>query len=167
MASVLRGVGLPGIEGTTGMSEFSIRECRLDEVHGLLDLWRQADATPSVTDTLADVERMISTGIVLVAETDGKLVGSVFGVFDGWRANIYRLAVYPAFRRRGIARALVAEVEKRLVHQGAKRFSAIVEMDHPWATGFWKAVGYSAINRTVRFTRNVAGPLAVGLVPLA
>jgi ribosomal protein S18 acetylase RimI-like enzyme len=136
-------------------NDWCIRASGLQEADALLQLWRKAEATPSVTDTLADVERMISTATVLVAEADGKLVGSVFGVFDGWRANIYRLAVHPSYRRRGIARALVSEVQKQLIRQGAKRFAAIVEVDHPWAVGFWEAVGYSPKHPTVRYTRNV------------
>jgi len=136
-------------------SKWIIRECAQNDAQTLLDFWRQAEATPCATDTLDDVGRMISTATVLVAEADGKVAGSIFGVFDGWRANIYRLAVDPGYRRRGIARALVAEVEKRLVQQGAKRFSAIVEADHPWAIGFWEAVGYSAKQRTVRYTRTL------------
>ena len=135
--------------------EWCIRDSRPEEANALLELWRQAEATPGVTDTVADVERMISTGTVLVAEADGKLVGSIFGVFDGWRANIYRLAVHRSYRRRGIARALVGAVEPRLVRQGAKRCAAIVEVDHPWAIGFWEAVGYSAKHPTIRYTRNV------------
>ena len=136
-------------------NQWCIRDGRPEEADALLALWRQAEATPSVTDTVADVERMISTGTVLVAEADGKLIGSIFGVFDGWRANIYRLAVHPLDRRRGIARALVGKVERRLVRQGAKRLAAIVEVDHPWAIAFWEAVGYSANPTTVRYTRNV------------
>jgi ribosomal protein S18 acetylase RimI-like enzyme len=137
------------------MNAWYIRDCRPDEADVLLALWRQAEATPGVTDTVDDVQRMISTATVLVAETDSSLVGSIFGVFDGWRANIYRLVVHPSYRRRGIARALVTELEGRLVRQGAKRFAAIVELDHPWAIGFWEAVGYSAKHPTVRYTRNI------------
>src|SRR5262249_19693362 len=111
--------GRPGASGVemNQVNQWCIRACCPEEANALLELWRQAEATPSVTDTVADVERMISTGTVLVAEADGQLVGSIFGVFDGWRANIYRLAVHPSYRRRGIARALVGEVEQRLVRQ--------------------------------------------------
>jgi ribosomal protein S18 acetylase RimI-like enzyme len=55
------------------------------------------------------------------------MIGSIIGTFDGWRGNIYRLAVHPDFRRHGVARALVAEVEKKLAEQGAKRITALVE----------------------------------------
>src|SRR5438094_227603 len=70
------------------------------------------------------------------------LAGSIIGIFDGWRGNSYRLAVHPDHRRQEIARALVAEVEKCLAKQGAKRITALVEKSHAWAMTFWEAVGY-------------------------
>src|SRR4051794_23836521 len=62
-------------------------------------------------------------------------------------------SVHPDCRRRGVARALVAEVEKWLARQGAKRITALVEKDHPWATGFWQAVGYGVDQRIARHVR--------------
>src|SRR5262245_6720356 len=137
------------------MSDFTLRECRSEDVGVVLDLWRQADATPGVTDNDDDLRRAVaeSRASVLVAQAEGQIVGSVIGTFDGWRGNIYRMAVHPNYRRRGIARALVAEVEKRLARQGAKRITALVEKDHPWATSFWQAVGYGQDSRIVRHVR--------------
>jgi ribosomal protein S18 acetylase RimI-like enzyme len=139
------------------MSDFTMRECCSEDVGAVLDLWRQAEATPGVTDNADDLRRAVVEGQahVLVAEAEGRIVGSVIGTFDGWRGNIYRLAVHPGYRRHGIARALVAEVEKRLAEQGAKRITALVEKDHPWATGFWQAVGYGLDSRIVRHVHNL------------
>jgi ribosomal protein S18 acetylase RimI-like enzyme len=139
------------------MSDFIIRECRSEEVVAVLELWQQADATPSVTDNADDLRRAVANAPanVLVAEVEGQIVGSIIGTFDGWRGNIYRLAVLPSYRRRGVARALVAEVEKWLARQGAKRITALVEKNHPWATGFWQAVGYGLDSRIVRHVRSL------------
>ena len=76
---------------TTGVwalqEALSIRKCGQEEAQSLLTLWRKAGATVGVTDTIEDIQRVISNSaaIVLVAERDGLIVGSVIGTFDGWR----------------------------------------------------------------------------------
>jgi ribosomal protein S18 acetylase RimI-like enzyme len=136
---------------------FAIRECRPAETEAVLALWRQAETTVSPTDTVEDLQRAItaSPAIVLVAEAEGQIIGSIIGSFDGWRGNIYRLAVHPDFRRYGIARALVREVEQCLVRQGAGRITAWVEQEHPWAMRFWRAIGYEIDARMVRFMNDL------------
>ena len=122
---------------------FFIRECLIEEAEALLALWQAAGTSPSVTDTVADIQRTIeSRASVLVAEANQCIVGSLIATFDGWRGNMYRIAVHPDYRRRGIGRALVEEGERDLIKQGAKRITALVEEKYPWAIAFWSSVGY-------------------------
>ena len=72
---------------------------------------------------------------------------------DG-RGNMYRIAVHPNYRRRGIGRALVKEGEKRLAKLGVKRITALVEGKYPEAIAFWSDVGYEIEPGIVRFFRN-------------
>lgn len=136
----------------------SIQECGLEEAQSLLVLWRRAEATVTYTDAIEDIQRVIGdpATVVLVAVADDQLVGSIIGTFDGWRGNLYRLAVHAGYRRRGIARKLVSNIEKRLVGRGVKRITALAEKDHPWATAFWDARGYEVDPNMVRYFHNVA-----------
>lgn len=139
----------------TGAS--GIRPARPDEVAQILTVWREADATPSPTDTREEVLKLLRepAAVLLVAEADGRLVGTVIGGWDGWRGNIYRLAVAPGYRRRGLARLLVAEADRSLHHMGARRITALVEGDHPWATAFWDSVAASGYGHDERMRRYV------------
>jgi ribosomal protein S18 acetylase RimI-like enzyme len=131
--------------------------CRLEDIEVVLELWRRSDATPGVTDTADDLRRAIveSPAHVLVAEVAGQVIGSIIGTFDGWRGIIYRPAVHPNFRRQGIARALLVEVEKRLTREGARRITALVENEHPLPMNFWEAVGYPVDERILRRVRTL------------
>ena len=134
---------------------FFIRECRPEEAEALLVLWQAAGTSPSVTDTTADIQNAIeSPAAVLVAKADQRIVGSLIATFDGWRGNMYRIAVHPDYRRRGIGRALVREGERYLTKRGVKRITALVEEKYPWATAFWSAVGYEIEPGIVRFFHN-------------
>ena len=134
---------------------FFIRECRPEEAGALLTLWQDAGTSPSVTDTITDIRSVIeSPASVLVAEVNRHIVGSLIATFDGWRGNMYRIAVHPDYRLRGIGRALVKEGEKRLMGQGAKRITALVEEKYPWAVAFWSSVGYEIEPGILRFFRN-------------
>ena len=134
---------------------FFIRACHPEEAEALLALWQAAGTSPSITDTLTDIRGAIeSRASVLVAEADQRIVGSLIATFDGWRGNMYRIAVHPEYRRRGIGRALVEEGERCLTKQGTKRITALVEEKYPWAIAFWSSVGYEIEPGIARFFRN-------------
>ena len=135
----------------------TIRPARSDEVEQVLALWREADATPSPTDNREEILKLLAepAAVLLVAEAEGRLVGTVIGGWDGWRGNIYRLAVSPTCRRRGLARALVAEADRLLYRMGARRITALVEGDHPWATDFWNSLAASGYRHDERMRRYV------------
>ena len=90
---------------------------------------------------------------VLVAIAGERLVGSLIAAWDGWRGNMYRLAVLPERRREGIATALVREGERLLVELGSRRLVAIVLLDDPGAAAFWERAGYAFQSEAGRFTK--------------
>jgi ribosomal protein S18 acetylase RimI-like enzyme len=134
-----------------------VRPGRPDEVGTVLALWRAADAVPGVSDDPDSLGRLLAASgdALLVAEVEGRVVGTVIAGWDGWRGNLYRLAVLPTARRRGIALRLVAEAERRLAGKGARRLSALVMSEHDPAVALWLAAGYHHDTRVGRFVRTL------------
>ena len=145
-------------------SETIIRPARDNELSAVLRLWQEAEVTPpSVTDSIEGLTRLTTApgGVLLVATIDDRIVGSVIGGWDGWRGNIYRLAVRREYRRRGIARRLVLEISDALFAKGAEIVSALVEHEHPWAMDFWESLqdlGYEPDPRFARYIGNRGTP---------
>lgn len=124
----------------------------------VLDLWNQARSEHASTpDRPEDLERLVrgSPGALLLAENDRGVAGVLIAAWDGWRGNLYRLAVHPEHRRGGIGLALVRAGEEHLRRQGAARVTALVAYDDPVAAAFWDSVGYPQDRQIGRRVRNL------------
>ena len=133
-----------------------IRTATAADVPTVLALWERERSPAAVTtDTEDAVLLAIEAGALLVAEEEGTLVGTVIAGWDGWRGGLWRLAVEPAERRRGIGRALVEAAERRLMRLGGRRVTALVGRDEGEAGAFWEAAGYSEDAKITRFVRNL------------
>jgi ribosomal protein S18 acetylase RimI-like enzyme len=72
-------------------------------VPAVLALWESSRSAASVTpDTREAVEALLRQpgSMLLLAFEDGELVGTLVAGWDGWRGNMYRLAVRSDMRRR-------------------------------------------------------------------
>lgn len=137
---------------------FIVRVCRTEEAPAILELWRRARSEhATTTDRLEDVQRLLSEGSesLLVADADGVLVGALIAAWDGWRGNMYRLAVRTEHRRRGIGLALVRAGEEHLRRQGAHRITALVGYEDEVAAAFWGSAGYPQDREIGRRVRNL------------
>jgi ribosomal protein S18 acetylase RimI-like enzyme len=121
-----------------------IQTFRMEDREALLALWEACgilswDPTPKTT-----IHKKVShsPGGFLVGRADGKLVASLIVGYDGLRGWLYRLAVMPGYRRRGIARALVEHAENLLRDQGCVRIKLQIEPRGQDAIGFYRELGY-------------------------
>jgi ribosomal protein S18 acetylase RimI-like enzyme len=138
---------------------WTIRNASGEDFPSLLSLWRLAETHPTATDDSDALELLLERDreALRLVEADGDVVGSLIVGWDGWRGSLYRLAVHPDWRRRGIAAALVRDAEERLRELGAVRMTAIVVDEDVEAAAFWNAVGYRRQEKRGRYVRMLDG----------
>jgi ribosomal protein S18 acetylase RimI-like enzyme len=130
----------------------------MEDAPAVLELWSEARSDhASMADRIEDVERLIvdSPAALLVAERETEIVGALIAAWDGWRGNMYRLAVRDGYRREGIGIALTRAGEKYLRACGVRRVSALVAYDDEVAGPFWDSAGYPLDHDIGRRVRNL------------
>jgi ribosomal protein S18 acetylase RimI-like enzyme len=136
----------------------TVRRCGLGDIDAVLHLWSLARSQHASTpDRREDIEGLVlgGTAAVLVAEADEGVVGVIIAGWDGWRGNMYRLAVHPDYRRRGIGLRLTRAAERYFRDQGVGRVTALVAFDDEDAGSFWDAAGYPKDREIGRRVRNI------------
>ncbi len=137
----------------------TIRCWQRQDLEVLLKFWAEAGENHGrPADSAGLVEALLSRDpdSLIVAESDGSIVGTVIAGWDGWRAHLYRLAVAPSHRGRGIARLLVERAEARLRALGAIRFDAMVLTSNVNGAAAWEAMGYQAQDDWTRWVKPVS-----------
>ena len=141
-------------ETATEGGALSIRTFEADDEAAVIALWRDCGLTRPWNDPHRDIERRraIDDGLFLVGELalDGerRLVAAAMGGYEGHRGWVNYLAVDPARRGRGHARALMAELERRLLARGCPKINLQVREENGAALAFYERLGF-AVDRSV------------------
>jgi ribosomal protein S18 acetylase RimI-like enzyme len=126
--------------------KITLRPLQIQDYESLVALWEKAGLPfkPRGRDRRENIARELHapTAIFLVAESDGRLVGSILGTHDGRKGWINRLAVDPAYRRQGIGRRLVEAVEQRLEQLGIEIVACLIEDWNKDSLAAFQAMGY-------------------------
>ena len=88
------------------------------------------------------------TRYMSVAEADNKIIGycGVFLPAPGIEADILTVAVLPGFRRQGIAKEFMRQIEAWSLENGASAMMLEVEQSNESAIELYKALGYLKIS---------------------
>jgi ribosomal protein S18 acetylase RimI-like enzyme len=134
----------------------TLRAGTREDIEPVLAFWLDATAEPSTTDDAEGLAGLLqrSPGALLLAFDGDVLVGTIVAGWDGWRGALYRLAVLPPYRRRGIATRLVTEAEQLLLGQGVRRMHLIASRaGGKTAESFWISARYEPTDQ-VRFVKS-------------
>jgi ribosomal protein S18 acetylase RimI-like enzyme len=130
------------------LAEGMIRELDLDDYNELLKLWKRAglhSLKPHGRDSVDALSRQLASGVqtILGVEIDGRLAGAVVATHDSRKGWINRLAVDPAYRRRGYGARLVRAAEEVLHDQGIRIIAALVECGNRKSLALFERCGYA------------------------
>ena len=116
----------------------------------VLSLWENACSGIHIrrSDQPEEIQKKLTRDpdLFLVAEVEGKIIGSVLGAFDGRRGMVYHLAMAEDFRQQGIGSMLMAELERRLVQKGCIRCYLLVTNENDTAMRFYENSGWKEMD---------------------
>jgi ribosomal protein S18 acetylase RimI-like enzyme len=135
----------------------SYEEC--DE-QAVIDLWNEVFPYHEPRNEPARVirQKLASGGdLFFVAQTESDVVGTVIGGDDGHRGWVYRLAVDPQYRSRGIGAALMSHLERVLARRGCPKINLQIHGNNAEVSAFYEQLGYRVEDR-VSMGKVVADP---------
>jgi ribosomal protein S18 acetylase RimI-like enzyme len=114
----------------------------------IMALWQRAGLRirPEGRDAPQAFARQMASGLqrVVGLRANGILVAVVVLTYDGRKGWINRLAVDPAYRRRGLAKQLIAEAERWFAQElGLEVWAALIEPHNHNSLALFAALGYA------------------------
>ena len=138
------------------MPSLEVQRCsdvlRATELHAFTQsLFASLDIDPPsgvLKETEADFAARLRDETCFIIEADGKLIASIFCAIDGDALYIGRLAVAPAFRRRGIANTLMEAAKAEARRRGAKRITLGARIALPGNVALFRNHGFVIVRET-------------------
>ena len=123
----------------------NIRSFQPHDAAAITALWQACGLMRPWNDAAKDIARKatVQPDLFLVAEVNDLIVGCAMFGYDGHRGWVNYLAVAPDHQRRGIARALMAEGETRLISLGCPKLNLQVRSGNRAVLEFYHRLGYA------------------------
>ncbi len=125
--------------------DFIIRPFAPGDTEAVVEVWRRCGLLHPNNDPRKDIARKLKVrpDLFLVGTAGGVIVATAMAGYEGHRGWINYLGVLPEHRRRGHARRLLEEAERRLRLEGCPKINLQVRPDNAEALRFYERVGYS------------------------
>ncbi len=125
----------------------TVRTMKIEDYEGVHDLWMtiKGFGIRSIDDSKEGVARFLKRNPTtsVVAEMDGKIVGSILCGHDGRRGCLYHVCVHEEYRRHGIGKAMVVRAMEKLKEEQISKVSLIAFTENDIGNAFWNTIGWT------------------------
>lgn len=136
------------------MEHFNIKHAELEDMQEILDLQYlayQSEADlfgtqdiPPLKQTIEEVIEEYNSGVVLKIEDENKIIGSVRVRCEAGTVHIGKLMVHPRYRKRGLGKRLLSEVEVIYPKCRYELFTSTLSVDN---IRLYESIGYTEYKR--------------------
>ena len=124
-----------------------VRIMTIEDYEGVYALWKKIKGfgIRSIDDSKEGVARFLKRNPTtsVVAEKDGRIVGSILCGHDGRRGCLYHVCVDEDYRRHGIGKRMVVFVMKALKEEKINKVSLIAFTENDIGNAFWNTIGWT------------------------
>jgi ribosomal protein S18 acetylase RimI-like enzyme len=125
---------------------YTIRTMVIGDYKNIINLWEKTEGVglSGKDDSKKSIKIFLdkNPNTCFVAETDGKIIGTIMAGNDGRRGHIYHLMVKPEHRKKGIGKKLLEKVEKSLREEGIRKIFLVAFNVYKAGNRFWENNGY-------------------------
>ena len=122
----------------------TIRTVRPEEITDMIGVYRKCGIYTEAISNENAIRRGYEKNpdLFVVAEEDGRIVGTVQGQSNSIIGMIWKLGVLPDYRRRGIGKVLLKEMMKRLRDDGCVGANLLLRHDNMDVAEFYEKLGW-------------------------
>ena len=124
-----------------------VRIMTIEDYEGVYALWKKIKGfgIRSIDDSKEGVARFLKRNPTtsVVAEKDGRIVGSILCGHDGRRGCLYHVCVDEDYRRHGIGKRMVVFAMKALIEEKINKVSLIAFTENDIGNAFWNTIGWT------------------------
>lgn len=121
-----------------------IRKYEITDEVQVVDCWHRCNLVTAWNDPVGDIAAKLAfqPDLFFVAESNGKVVGTVMVGYEGHRGWINYLGVLPEWQHHGVGRQLMATAETVLRELGCPKINLQVRSHNTKVLGFYEQLGF-------------------------
>ena len=124
-----------------------IRVMTIEDYDEVYALWKKIRGfgIRSIDDSRKGVDRFLKRNPTtsVVAEKDGRIVGSILCGHDGRRGCLYHVCVKKGYRRHGVGKAMVVACMEALRKEEINKVTLIAFTKNDIGNAFWNKIGWT------------------------